>query len=91
VHVNGERPPPTGLLIDRRSNRVTVNGRLVKPVTRHRYIVLNKPLGVITTANDESSRSTVLDVVGDEGKAGHRLFPVGRLDAGHHGPAPPDG
>jgi 23S rRNA pseudouridine2605 synthase len=23
----------------------------------------------------------VLDVVGDEGKAGHRLFPVGRLDA----------
>jgi len=81
VRVNGERPPPTGLLIDPEVDRVTVNGRLVKPVTRHRYIVLNKPLGVITTANDESSRSTVLDVVGDEGKAGHRLFPVGRLDA----------
>jgi 23S rRNA pseudouridine2605 synthase len=43
--------------------------------------MLNKPLGVITTARDESSRTTVLDVVGDEGKGGHRLFPVGRLDA----------
>jgi 23S rRNA pseudouridine2605 synthase len=81
VRVNGERPPATGLLIDPDVDRVTVNGRMVKPVTRHRYIVLNKPLGVIATAKDESSRSTVLDVVGDEGKSGHRLFPVGRLDA----------
>jgi 23S rRNA pseudouridine2605 synthase len=36
---------------------------------------------VITTARDESARTTVLDVIGDEGKGGHRLFPVGRLDA----------
>jgi 23S rRNA pseudouridine2605 synthase len=50
-------------------------------VTRHRYLVLNKPLGAITTARDESGRTTVLDVVGEEGQAGHRLFPVGRLDA----------
>jgi 23S rRNA pseudouridine2605 synthase len=81
VRVNGKPPPPTGLLIDPEHDRVTVNGRAVKPVTRHRYIVLNKPLGVITTAKDESSRTTVLDVVGDEGQGGHRLFPVGRLDA----------
>ena len=43
--------------------------------------MVNKPLGVITTAKDESSRTTVLDVVGEEGASGHRLFPVGRLDA----------
>jgi 23S rRNA pseudouridine2605 synthase len=81
VRVNGQNPPLSGLLIDPDKDRITVNGRAVKPVTRHRYIVLNKPLGVITTAKDESSRTTVLDVVGDEGKSGHRLFPVGRLDA----------
>jgi len=81
VRVNGERPPANGLLIDPDIDRVTVDGKAVRPVTRHRYIVLNKPLGVITTAKDQSSRSTVLDVVGDEGQAGHRLFPVGRLDA----------
>jgi 23S rRNA pseudouridine2605 synthase len=81
VRVNGQVPPASGLLIDPERDRVTINGRAIKPVTRHRYIVLNKPLGVITTAKDESSRTTVLDVVGDEGRAGHRLFPVGRLDA----------
>jgi len=45
------------------------------------HLMLNKPLGVITTAKDESGRTSVLDVVGDEGLNGHRLFPVGRLDA----------
>jgi len=79
--VNGKRPPPTGVFIDPQADRITVHGKAVKPVTRHRYILLNKPLGVITTAKDEVSRTTVLDVVGDEGKSGHRLFPVGRLDA----------
>lgn len=81
VRVNGKPPPASGLLIDPDKDRITVNGNAVKPVTRHRYIVLNKPLGVITTAKDESARTSVLDVVGDEGKSGHRLFPVGRLDA----------
>jgi 23S rRNA pseudouridine2605 synthase len=81
VRVNGERPPPSGILVDPDKDRVTVDGRVVKPVTKHRYLVLNKPLGVITTAKDESARTTVLDVVGEEGAGGHRLFPVGRLDA----------
>jgi 23S rRNA pseudouridine2605 synthase len=81
VRVNGERPPASGRLIDPDTDHVTVDGRPVKPITRHRYLMLNKPLGVITTAKDESARTTVLDVIGDEGKGGHRLFPVGRLDA----------
>jgi 23S rRNA pseudouridine2605 synthase len=81
VRVNGQRPPPSGLEIDPEHDRVTVDGRVVAPPTRHRYLMLNKPQAVITTAKDESARPTVLDVVGDEGRAGHRLFPVGRLDA----------
>jgi len=81
VRVNGEKPPATGSLIDPDRDRVTVDGRPVRPPTSHRYLMLNKPLGVITTASDESSRTTVLDVIGEEGKHGHRLFPVGRLDA----------
>jgi 23S rRNA pseudouridine2605 synthase len=81
VLVNGGVPPPSGLLVDPEQDQVTVNGRLVKPLTRHRYLMLNKPLGVITTAKDEAGRTNVLDVVGEEGASGHRLFPVGRLDA----------
>jgi pseudouridine synthase len=81
VLVNGKRPPPSGSLIDPLQDRVTVDGRPVKPVANHRYVVLNKPLGAITTAKDEASRTTVLDVIGKRGAHGHRLFPVGRLDA----------
>jgi 23S rRNA pseudouridine2605 synthase len=80
VRVNGHRPPPAGLMIDPDKDEVTVDGQAVRPLSAHRYLMLNKPLGVITTASDESARRTVLDVVGEEGKHGHRLFPVGRLD-----------
>ena len=81
VLVNGERPPPSGVLVDPDKDIVTIDGRIVKPRMKHRYLMLNKPVGVITTAKDEASRTTVLDAVGEEGLSGHRLFPVGRLDA----------
>jgi len=80
VRVNGRVSPPDGVLVDPEHDRVTVDGRAVKPSAQHRYLMLNKPLGVITTAKDEAGRTNVLDVVGD-GAQGHRLFPVGRLDA----------
>ena len=81
VKVNGRVPPPDGVLIDPAKDEVTVDGKAVKPQTRHRYLMVNKPLGVITTAKDQAARATILDVVGEEGMGGHRLFPVGRLDA----------
>lgn len=80
VRVNGKRPPASGVLVDPEIDTVTVDGRRVQPPSAHRYVVLDKPLGVITTAKDEAARKTVLDVIGREGSAGHRLFPVGRLD-----------
>jgi len=80
VRVNGRVPPPDGVMVDPAYDRVTVDGRTVKPSTDFRYVMLNKPVGVITTAKDEAGRTNVLDVLGD-GAAGHRVFPVGRLDA----------
>lgn len=81
VRVNGRRPPVTGMLIDPTRDQVTVEGRAVKPVFAHRYLMLNKPLGAITTSKDEAGRRTVLDVIGTSGRRGRRLFAVGRLDA----------
>ncbi len=40
------------------------------------YVLLNKPLGVVTTARDPEGRPTVVDLVGHES----RVVPVGRLD-----------
>ena len=42
----------------------------------HTYILLNKPIGYVTTAKDQFGRDTVLDLV----KTDKRLVPVGRLD-----------
>ena len=67
-------------MIEPEQDVVTIEGRRVAPPREHRYVMLNKPPGVITTARDEAARKTVLDVIGSEGQGGHRLFTVGRLD-----------
>jgi 23S rRNA pseudouridine2605 synthase len=59
-------------------SRVTVDGRrLAGPEPRVLYVV-NKPVGVLSTARDTHGRATVLELVPAEGL---RLYPVGRLDA----------
>ena len=55
---------------------IEVDGRPVAPLTAHRYVVLNKPRGIVSTARDERGRSTVVEMLG----ARERLYPVGRLD-----------
>jgi 23S rRNA pseudouridine2605 synthase len=41
------------------------------------YIMMNKPVGVVTSRSDERGKKTVYDILGDVGKW---VFPVGRLD-----------
>ena len=45
-------------------------------ISKHTYILLNKPIGYVTTVKDQFSRDTVIDLV----KVNKRLVPVGRLD-----------
>jgi pseudouridine synthase len=65
-----------GGTVDPEQDEVTLDGH---PVTRNEkvYVVLNKPAGYVTTAQDEFGRKNVLDCVKGV-KA--RVFPVGRLD-----------
>jgi pseudouridine synthase len=56
-------------------DEVCVDGRPVS-AERQTWVLLHKPAGVVTTANDPQGRRTVLDLVGSP----LRLFPVGRLD-----------
>jgi pseudouridine synthase len=50
-----------------------------EPLAKQRlaYVLLHKPVGVVTTASDPHGRPTVVDLVG----VGARVVPVGRLDA----------
>ena len=61
--------------------RIEVDGHAVAPPAPHRYVLLNKPRGIVSTARDERGRSTVVDVIG----ARERLYPVGRLDEDSEG------
>ncbi len=83
VCVNGRVLDSAGARIDPARDVVTVDGRAVSvPVPgarEHLYVLLNKPVGVVTTASDPEGRRTVLDVLGPQ-FPGARLFPVGRLD-----------
>ncbi len=60
---------------------IEVDGRPVAGALSRRYVLLNKPRGVLATARDERGRPTVTALVG----APERLYPVGRLDADSEG------
>jgi len=62
-------------------NEIRVDGNLVPTAPGAVYYLLNKPEGIITTADDPRGRTTVLDLVA----APVRIFPVGRLDMNTEG------
>jgi 23S rRNA pseudouridine2605 synthase len=57
-------------------DRVEVDGEPVAPQAL-KYVLLNKPAGVVTTARDPQGRRTVVQLV----DLRERVVPVGRLDA----------
>ena len=76
VTVNGEPIHSLGRTVDTESDMIFLDGRRLDLPQRYRYVLLNKPGGVITSSVDGRGRKTVLDVIG----ADERLFPIGRLD-----------
>jgi 23S rRNA pseudouridine2605 synthase len=69
-------PATLGQRIDPSTARVELDGVLVPVAPGLVYYLLNKPDGVITTAEDPQGRPTVITLVPAE----PRVFPVGRLD-----------
>lgn len=56
---------------------VCVDGVRITEESKKIYIMLNKPIGYMSTVSDDRDRPTVMDLVGD---IDSRLYPVGRLD-----------
>jgi 23S rRNA pseudouridine2605 synthase len=78
VRVGGRTVRELGTSVDDEAH-VEVDGRVVRPVETHTYVVLNKPAGVMTTMRDPEGRRTVADLVRRAGVTA-RVVPVGRLD-----------
>jgi pseudouridine synthase len=77
VTVNGAVVRELGTKADPAADDVRVDGRRVKVAATHRYLLLNKPRGYVTTRSDPQRRPTVIDLL--EGVREY-VYPVGRLD-----------
>jgi pseudouridine synthase len=81
VAVNGT-PAIAGQQVTPGIDQVTVDGRPVEPVSALTYLMMNKPVGVLTSVGDDRGRQTVMDRLP---AARPRVFPVGRLDLDSRG------
>ena len=75
IEVNGKVVTELGTKVSSK-DIIKYNGRLVKPEEEKVYILLNKPIGYVTTAHEQFGRDKVLDLI----KINKRIVPVGRLD-----------
>lgn len=76
VKVNGKTINELGIKIVPNKDIVEYNGKKVILEKEYVYILLNKPIGYVTTVKDQFNRDSILDLV----KTNKRIVPVGRLD-----------
>lgn len=76
VRVNGA-VASLGDKINPKKDTVTVSGKKIVKQKEHKYIMLHKPRGFITTMSDEMERKCVAQLISD---VPQRVYPVGRLD-----------
>ncbi len=77
VEVNGVKLESPGFKVDEVSDVITVDGRIVRLVKLYTYIVMNKPVGFLTSHKDPHHNKTVMHLLAD---VETRVNPVGRLD-----------
>lgn len=77
VKVNGKIVVELGTKISPNKDIIYFNDRKVTKQNENVYILLNKPIGYVTTTKDQFNRKTVLDLLTGINK---RVVPVGRLD-----------
>lgn len=82
VEVDGRQVTELGVRIDPKRNVVHVDGVRIQVDESLVYLVLNKPLGVVSAMSDPQGRPNLGDFVANREE---RLFHVGRLDADTEG------
>jgi pseudouridine synthase len=77
VTVNGAAVTQLGSKADPERDHIRVDGRPIRSAASHVYLLLNKPVGYVSTVSDPERRRTVLSLVRG---IKERIYPVGRLD-----------
>lgn len=77
INVNGKIVTELGTKVIPNFDKIVYNNQKIRVQNeKNIYILLNKPIGYVTTVKDQFNRDSVLDLV----KTNKRLVPVGRLD-----------
>lgn len=81
VKVNGQVITELGTKIDPEKDEICYEDKLVSNQIEKVYILLNKPIGYVTTVKDQFNRPTVMELLKEHGKRiKTSVVPVGRLD-----------
>lgn len=83
VTVDGIVVREPGARVDAEQARIAVDGEKLDGVEVRRTVMLNKPVGVLSSMSDPFGGRTVADLI--RGKIRERLVPVGRLDKDSEG------
>lgn len=73
--------------VDLSKDKLQVDERIIENIHRPAsiYLLLNKPLGVVSTCHDPQKRPTVIDLLPNHLNQGQGIHPVGRLDINSSG------
>lgn len=77
VSVNGKIVTELGTKVNADVDKIICEGKEVKKQDSHVYILLNKPIGYVTTVKEQFGRPTVMDLIKE---VKYSVVPVGRLD-----------
>lgn len=81
VKVNGQVVTELGIKINSKEDKVEFDNKIVSTYVDKIYILLNKPIGYVTTVKDQFNRPTVMELLKENGKKVKiSVVPVGRLD-----------
>ena len=72
VKINGKIVTEMGTKVNPLRDEIEFDGKKLKKEEKNVYILLNKPIGYVTTTNDQFGREDVLDLV----KVKERIVPV---------------
>lgn len=76
VYVNGNKVEEMGLKVSY-EDKIEIDGKKISLEKKKYYIMMNKPVGVLSSVSDDRGRKCVTDLIKG---VDARLYPVGRLD-----------
>ncbi|MDK2799907.1 MAG: rRNA synthase [Clostridiales bacterium] len=78
VKKNNRTVQTLGEKVDVETDIIKIDEQIIKISDKKLYIMLNKPVGYVTTNSDQFNRLTVIDLIKKD--IPERVYPVGRLD-----------